>query len=203
MIKFNIDRILLIVVTLVLLWGQFFKKQDKIEIPPVTVNIPETKGSTDKETIKEYIPYPVEIKGESVNVDGEWKRKYEELSDSLERYKLYLEAIKINEYSKTFIDDSILNLKGSLTTRGELLDYQFDYTVKEKPFTYQPKVIKQFPKLSMKIGSEVGLSTRDLQEFVFKGNLGFINQKGDEITISYDTNETFWLGYNKNIKLIK
>lgn len=203
--KVDVTKILLVVVILLLLWGNFFKKEQPIEIPPVTVTLPETSGTTGTVTFEEVEKDTLYIKGDTeyVEVDKGYKEKYEKAKDSLEKAKLYYQAIQIREYDSTIVDNDDISIKGSATTRGWLLDYTIDYTIKEKKHTYTPEVISELPRLTLGVGAEVGIPLRIGENFTLKANIDLMNKKGNEINLGYDTNQTAWLGYTKNFKLIK
>ena len=98
--KVNVTNILLGGLILLLVWQNFFQKNVEKEPVPITVTIPEYRGSTGERVIERVVTQPVYIPStnQTVQVDSEWKRKYEQTQDSLEKTKLYLEAIKIKKY---------------------------------------------------------------------------------------------------------
>ena len=98
--KANTTNILLIVLIVILAWQNFFSDKEIKAPTPITVNIPEIKGTSGERVIERIVTQPVYIKesGETISVDSEWKRKYEEAKDSMEKHKQYIKAIKINKY---------------------------------------------------------------------------------------------------------
>ena len=203
--KIDTTKILLIFVILLLLYNNFFKPQPVIEPVPVTITLPETSGTTGKVTFEEVEKDTVYLTGntEYVEVDKGYKELYERAKDSLEKAKLYYEAIKIRKYDSTIIDNNDITIMGTATTRGSLLDYSVDYKIKEKDFTYTPEVITQLPRLTAGIGGELAVPTQIKGQFALKANLSLMNQKGHEINIGYDTDQRVWLGYTWNFKILK
>ena len=145
------------------------------------------------------------LKGDTkyIEVDKGYKELYEKAKDSLEKAELYYEAIQIREYDSTIVDNDDITIMGTARTRGSLLDYSVDYTIKEKEYTYTPEVITQLPRLTAGIGGELAVPTQVGDDFAFRLNVSLMNQKGHEINFGYDTNQRVSLGYTWNFKLIK
>lgn len=204
--KFDSTKILLIALVLMMGYSNFFKKSDYVEPQPVTVTLPESYGSTGLQTLEPkvvVVQVPVsQGSNQTIDVDAIWKEAYEKASQDT-RDSLYNEAIRIRTYSDTLVDNNEIVIKGDARTRGSLLDFKVDYTLKEKEFTYTPEIITQYPRLSVALGGEIGVPTRVGENFTLKGNLDLMNRKGHEINLGYDTNQTVWLGYSYNFKLIK
>lgn len=203
--KVNVTNILLGALILLLSWQNFFQKTVEKEPAPITVTIPEYKGSTGERVIERVVTQPVYIPStnSTIQVDSEWKKKYEQSQDSLEKTKLYLEAIKIKKYEKTLVDNDTIKIKGFATTRGSLLDYTVDYTIKPTSFSYIPEVIKERPKLSAGFGIEGGVPTLPNTSFLLKGEIRLENKKGNGLSLGYDTQNRVWIGINKTFKIIK
>lgn len=202
--KLDTTKIALIILILYIGWANFFKRGRNALPKPTIITVPKIEGTTGVINIEpQIIIDTVYIKGETIEVDRGYKKLYEKTKDSLARKELYLEAIKINNYSDTLVDNSDITIKGSATTRGSLLDYSIDYTIKKKDITHTPEVIRQLPRLSAGIGLELGLPTIPRNNFVLKANLSVMNKKGNTINISYDTEERAWVGYKKTFKIFK
>ena len=203
--KLNSTSIFLFIIFSILLWDKLIKPSFEEEVEEKTITIEEKQGSTGKEIVKEYIPYPVysHDKKEQYTVDKKLKEEYEKLNDSLAKYKKYLEAIKINKYEKTLVDNDTINIKGRATTQGKLLDYSVDYKIKSFDFEYKPEVVKRLPTLSLGLGLETSIPTPTSNQLIFKPELSITNRKGHEISIAYDTDNRVWLGYTKHFKIIK
>lgn len=202
--KINITNILLGLLIVVLGWQNFSKGEEE-KPQPITVTLPESYGSTGIQTIEKAVPYPVYIPstGENFNVDSEWKKKYENAKDSLEKQKIYLESIKIKEYEKKLVDNDTIEITGYARTRGSLLDYSVDYRIKPSSFSYTPDVIIKRPSLSMGLGVEGGVPLNPNTNFLLKGNLYFENSKGNGFSVGYDTDKRVWIGVRKTFKLKK
>lgn len=203
--KFDSTKILLIIMILMMGYSNFFKSSELIEPTPVTVTIPESYGTTGLQSLEPkvvVVQVPVSGTNQTIDVDAIWKEQYEKASQKI-KDSLYNEAIRINTYSDTLVDNDEIVIKGDARTRGSLLDFQVDYTIKPKDFTYTPEVVIQNPRLSVGLGMELGVPTRLGENFALKGNLDLMNRKGHEINLGYDTNQTAWIGYTYNFKLIK
>lgn len=203
--KIDLSKILLFISVLYIGWFSFIKDTEDVTEPdPIEVVIPETSGKTEIVYLEpEVVRDTVWIKGDTVEVDKGYKELYEKAKDSLEQAELYLLAIKIRDYKGVIVDNEDILIEGTATTRGELLDYSLDYTIKEKRVSYIPEVVSKLPKLSGKIGVEVGVPTVPNTPFLVKANVGLMNDKGHEVNLSYDTQQRVWAGYNKTFKIFK
>ncbi len=203
--KFNVTNILIILLIGIIAWQTFFD-QEKEPLPqPITITIPESKGTTGTQIVEKVVPYPVYIPstGEKFNVDSEYKKKYEDAKDSLEKQKLYLESIRIREYNKKLVDNDTIEIHGTLKTRGSLLDYKIDYKIKSSNITYTPKIVTKRPKLSVGLGMQTGIPMNPETNFLMKGDIFFENRKGNGFSVGYDTDKRVWFGIRKTFKLIK
>lgn len=202
--KLDLTKILLIIAILYIGWSAFLKGNPEPVVEPVTITIPKTEGTTGIVNIEpEVIRDTVYVKGDIIEVDKGYKELYEKAKDSLEKKELYLEAIKINKYKDTIVDNDDITIKGEATTRGTLLNYSVDYTLKEKNITYTPEVVTKLPKLSVGFGVEAGVPLIPQSNFVVKANLDLMNSKGNKINFSYDTEQRVWFGFTKTFRLIK
>lgn len=201
--KLNVTNILLGVLILILVWQNFFN-QEVVEPQPVTVTIPEASGTTGTQYIEPKVVVVQVPVGDNRNieVDSYWKQKYEQAT-SRQKDSLYNEAIKINKYNDTVVDDDYVTIKANATTRGSLLDFKVDYTRKNIDFTYDPIVQIKRPSLSMGIGVEGGVPTVPETNFLLKGDVYFENSKGNGFSLGYDTDKRVWVGLRKTFKLIK
>ncbi len=203
--KVDSTKILLIVVILLLGYQNFFKPQPVIKPVPVTITLPETSGTTGTVTFEEvkkdtvYMPSQKEY----VEVDNGYKELYDKAKDSLEKQELFYDAIQIRKYDSTIVDNEDITIFGSATTRGSLLDYSVDYTIKEKEHTYTPEIVTQLPRLTGGIGAELAVPTVVGANFELRVKASLMNRKGHEINFGYDTGNRVSLGYTWNFKLIK
>ena len=203
--KIDTNKLLLVAVIIFLGWNAFLRPTPTIEPIPATITLPEESGTTGEIILEEVEKDTIYLKGntEYIEVDKGWKEKYEQAKDSLEQVALYYEAIEIKNYSDTLVDNKDILITGEAQTRGSLLDYSVDYTIKSKDFTYTPKVVTQFPKLTLGLGSEVVVPSIVNNRFTVRGKVSLMNKKGHEINLGYDTENRFSVGYTFNIKLIK
>jgi hypothetical protein len=202
--KINLTNILLGLLLILLGWQTFFNVTPKVEPQPIVVNIPEFKGTSGVQVVEKVVPYTVFVNsGEKIDVDSDWKRKYEKAKDSLEKQDLYLQSIQINTYEKSIVKNDSTEINLFATTRGSLLDYKVDYKFTPKPIEYTPKVISERPTLSMGISVEGGVPTVPTTNFLLKGSAYFENKKGNGFSLGYDTDKRAWLGIKKTFKIIK
>jgi len=202
--KLDLTKILLILSLLFIGWQGFFSNKKDVVQSTVSVIVPEVKGTTGIIPVEpRIIRDTIFLKGDVIEVDKGYKKLYEDAIDSLEKKEIFLKAIEINKYSDTLVDNKEIIIKGEATTRGSLLNYSVDYTIKEKEFTYTPEVIKVLPRLTAGLGLELGVPTVPNISFVAKANLSLMNNKGREVSVGYDTENRVWIGGKLNIKLIK
>jgi hypothetical protein len=199
--KINVTNLLLGILILVMSYKVFFPEPAP-EPAPITVTIPEKVGTTGKQTIQDVRVVPIYLPNQEkpVTVDADLKDKYEKAKDSLDQLNLYLDAIRIRDYNKTFVDNDTIKISGTGRVRGQLLDYQLDWKIKESAFTYKPKVVTQFPKFSIKGELEFGLPNLlqpvgvNSPDLIAKANLRFLNRKGNSLSIGVDTEKRIWIG---------
>jgi len=124
------------------------------------------------------------------------KANYAIISDSL-KSKEYFKAIELNSFSTKFEDDNLLlNING--TIRGEVQEITPSYTIKERKIDIVPKQTV----FRLLAGAEIG-SSIITPKLNIKANLMLQNKRGDIISGSYDTNQIYWIGFNKSIFNIK
>ena len=116
-----------------------------------------------------------------------------------EKDSLYKEAIKLNEFSKTF-DDENVKIDVSGIAQGKVKTIKTDYFIKPQKIDVE---VKQKQRIfALKLGAEYGNSI-ELNKGVFKGNIEFENKKGNSFSYSYDSDKRHWLGYKMTILDIK
>ena len=204
--KVDTTKLMLFILVLIMGYNSFFKGVEVSEPAPVTVNLPESYGTTGLQQMEpQVVVVQVPSYGNSnkvVDVDKVWRDAYDKASQDI-KDSLYIEAIRIQKYSDTLVDNDDIYIKGDVTTRGSMLDFKVDYKIKERGLTYVPETVVQYPKLSLGVGAELGVPTVLGDRFTLKGNLRFMNQKGSEVSLGYDTNKNIWLGYTHRFKIIK
>lgn len=110
---------------------------------------------------------------------------------------LYKKTIEINSFNHTWDNDTIKATVNGIS-RGTVEQIQLHYIIKsQKQEVKVPATV--FRLLG---GAEAGV-TKDLSKFNTKVNLGFQNKKGNIMTISADTEERFYIGYQMSIFSIK
>lgn len=202
--KLDTTKIVLVLIVIAFVWFNFFKSDPIPEPEPITITIPEKTGTTGTINTEPKVERDtVYIENKIVQVDKKYKELYEQAKDSLEKQKLYNEAIQIKEYSDTLVDNDDITISGKATTRGTLLDYSVDYKIKPREITYIPEVVSRLPKYSIGLGLETGLPSVKEGNFVVKANLSIINGKGLETTVSYDTEKRVWVGAKIILRLKK
>lgn len=193
---------IIIIALAFLLWQKSCTGEPKQQ----TVVVPEKKGIFPERLNPEpiYIDRPVAvIKWDTVKfpvpnpVNQELIQAYQQAKDSLERFKMYADAIGEREYN-IVEEDSLLMTENHIKTQGHLLSFQQSYTIKPREVKVNPKetVLRLFG------GFEVG-NTTQLDNFTAKANLGLQNRKGNVLSVGYDTEERIWIGYNFSILNIK
>lgn len=203
-IQFRDIIIIVLVVILVFQWFDSNQANNKDD-NNVTIVLPEEKGSTGEVVLKEvktdtvYIP---KIQKQIV-VDKEYKVKYEQAVDSIEKLNLYLDAITINTYEGILVNDDKIQITGKAQVRGALNNYKIDYILKEKEFMYEPKTVVKQPSLSIGLGVEAGFPTKQGANLNTKVNLDFYNSKGNGLGVSYDNEQRVWLRISKNFTIKK
>lgn len=167
--------------------GVVEKKLDSVRIDTVFIEVP---GKTIKEIV----------------VDSTYKARYESAvreNDTLKSKNLFLEAISINEYKDTIVDNKDIEIIGHATTRGILLDFKVNYKIKSDTLTYKPITINELPKLSLVAGVTLGIPTIPIapaKPFI-EVHAGIMNKKGNIWTIGYDSQERVLIGFSKTFKL--
>lgn len=121
-------------------------------------------------------------------VDAELAEKYQQAQDSISRYKLYLDAIGVREYS-IIQEDSLLQTTNHIKARGEVISFQQDYIIKPQKVAVKPKEVA----FRMFAGLEVG-NTKEFDNFSAKANVMFQNKKGNIFSAGYDTERRIWVG---------
>jgi hypothetical protein len=201
--KINVTNILLGLLIAILLWKSFMSDKQEYKPQPITITVPESKGVI-RDTIENFERHTVYLpdKGETIDVDSGWKKKYEVAVDSLEKQQLFLEAIKINSYEKTFVDNDTIQIKGFATARGSLLDYSVDWTIKPRaiPIDIDPEVRR--PRLQAEYGAGVYLTPNQIYTPI---ELGLREGRyGVGVRVQYDPfTKTMGATLNKTFTLIK
>lgn len=95
-----------------------------------------------------YLPGEIiRLPGERI-IDSTYYDQWKKLTDSLEREKMFKDAITIREYNTTF-DDDTLKIDVYSKTRGTLLEQAVNYTVKPFEVTLDTTLNVPVPKKPM------------------------------------------------------
>ena len=162
----KIDKSLILSIAIVILLVCNIKQcSDPTKPKTITVEVPEKKGSfeLDQNILqwpvkgKDSIIYKTNFKDSIIyienKVDEKLAENYQALKSKFDRYKLFLEAIKIQQYSKTFEDDYFTaTVTGEV--QGELKSMAFDYTIKPRAIQTDIKV----KNYRFVIGPSVGMT---------------------------------------------
>jgi hypothetical protein len=161
------------------------------------VTIPEKKGEIKK--FVEQINYKkkdsiVFVKGKVIytenEIDKDLAEKYKKSVDSLEKFKMYINAVQIKEHT-TIFDNKDLTLKVKSKVRGDLLNMTItEYKTKEQ------KVVVEVP-IKTRTAVYVGLGVSDnkrLDNFTVQAEVG-LQIKRDILSITADTKQNFGLKY--------
>ena len=202
--KLDVQNILIAVLIGLFVWQFFFTEEPPSEQKPIQIVIPPIEGTSGTKVIETVKVVPIEIPGQGeVYVDERWRDDYLNAKDSIERLQKYLQAIQVKEKEYTFIDNDTIAISGNLKTRGDLLEYKIDYTIKEKLFEYTPKVVKQRPRFAISIGADAGIPTDPTKSFLMRGNLGLENKRGQALSFGYDTEKRVYVGLKQSIDIVK
>jgi len=172
-----------IIALLVIIWFRGCKSEQTKSIP--------TKGSFKTDTIHhttlgktktKYVkgnPIIVyknnEINKELAEENYNLQMAYINATDSVEKLKMYIDAIQFKKFSKTFENDNFkANVNG--ISQGEVKELALDYELKKMP-------IKEL-RFRFLLGAGIGIN-KELNQGVYKLNLGFQNKKGNIWRASY------------------
>jgi hypothetical protein len=163
-LKLNKSLILSIAIVILLVCN-IKQCSDPTKTETITVEVPEKKGSfeLDNDILqwpvkgKDFIIYKTQFKDSIIYIENKVDEKlaedYQALKSEFDRYKLFLEAIKIQNYSKTFEDDYFTGTVSG-EVQGEVKSMAFDYTI--KPRSMQTDI--QVKNYRFVIGPQVGVT---------------------------------------------
>lgn len=180
----------LVAALLFILWS---KSCEPKEPEKITITVPKIEGEMDRQE-PSYVPPPDtvyvtkwwtaerEIKIETQNpVNDSLATAYQNVKDSLERYKLYLNAIQIRKFKNTFEDENLdLTITGEV--QGELRYLKPDYTIKEQQLEIPDPTKKTY--LRFLVGAEIQSSV-NLEGLNFSAGVGVQNSKGHIFKVGY------------------
>ncbi len=169
-----------------------FKEDKPVNIPLGTIDTILLTKFVKSEPIIKYRSN--EINKELANENYNLQIAYINASDSIEKLKLYIDAIQLKKFNKTFEDEFVkANVKG--IAFGEVKEVGFDYVIK-------PQLV---PETKFRLLAGVGVcNTITFDKPLFNANLGFQNKKGNIIEVGYDTEKRINVSYKSSIfKIVK
>ena len=192
----------IIAVLALLLW---FNGCQQEEDKGIEVEIPEQEGSftpqkptyvykTDTLYVTKW--KTIEIKTKNP-VNDSLALAYQKAKDSLDRYKLYLDAISIRDFENIFEDDFVkLTMKGQV--QGELKYIQPTYLIKKRTVT-----IDSPPQTFLRglVVLEIG-QNQTMSDFRYKASLGLQNARGNiyRVGFGYENLQQYvYLGYDLSL----
>lgn len=182
-------KISTIVLTIIILFLTQCERE-VVEVPvKIEVPVPAVKGKTD--TI--YIPKPVYVEVPEKGMN-ELLDKYASTMDSLERLKMYIDAITVREYNNTFENDTI-KIDTWSRVRGELLAQSNDYFIKPYTIALDTVIEVQKPRFNALFLYGGIKSSIDFKTPAFEAKLIFKNKKDNLLSIGIDTKGNVSGGY--------
>jgi len=116
-----------------------------------------------------------EINKELAEENYNLQMDYINATDSIEKLKMYIDAIQLKKFSKTFENGNFkANINGIV--QGEVKELAMDYEIKKMP-------IKEV-RFRMLLGGGIGIN-KELNQGIYKLNAGFQNRKGNVLRASY------------------
>jgi hypothetical protein len=175
--------VLIIAVLAFLLWTKGCEppQPKTIEVPAVSAELPAQKPNyvkteVPKTKVKWRNAPPVYLENP---VNDSLVQAYQNVKDSLERFKLYLKAIEVKRFSNTF-NDSNLTLTISGQVQGELLSLSPNYTIKARTVEAPSKDLH----FRVLLGASVQ-NNLSFDDFSYSLNLGLQNSKGQVYRLGY------------------
>ncbi len=202
------------IIIAILVFFLFMKScgKEKSEPKIIEVEVPEKSGSFEPKE-------PTYIKTDTA-IEVKWKEKvikvpspvndslvnaYKALADSLNaaqaelaRYKMYLDAIQIRDFTSHF-EDEYLDLTISGKVQGHIKSIQPDYTIKSRTINDTINPVKT--TFRVLAGLEFGNNT-SFGDFRYKANIGFQNTKGNIFSLGYERwngQDYIWVGYEFSV----
>lgn len=180
--------------------GMFFLGMRHVETitpPPVVITLP---GIQKKTEIVRLVSAPKEITigSPKVQIDSTYYYKYLEEVDERKRLQLFVDAIVISESTVTVVDDSIVRIDITSSTRGQLLSQFAEYYVKPQITTVNPEPY-YMPKIKMFVGGvfSAPLDTQNIYARpTLEANIMFERTgKEDMFILGIDTDKSIKVGY--------
>jgi hypothetical protein len=212
--KIDFRIVIIVIVALFVIEHKFFMNESVVE--DVTLITEEKTGGVEKKVeaiVTDTIYIEVIKPGKALPerkilvVDSTYKAKYEEAirdNDTLKSKNLFLESIALDKYKGTLIDNDEIKIDGEFTTRGKLLDYSIDYTIKSDTIRYTPEVRYRHPSLSLVYGIDAQLPTEGYKALpVIGAHVGLQFKSGSIFKLGVNSDKSITVGYSRTLKLFK
>jgi len=158
----KIDKTLILSIVIVLLIILNIKQwSDPYKTETISVKVPEKKGSF--KFSYDVLQFPIKQEDSIVYKDSiiyiknkvniKLAEDYKNLKSEFDRYKLFLNAIRIQNYSKTF-EDSYFSATVTGGVQGEVQSMAFDYKIKSRRI----KTDTEVKNYRFGIGPQVGMN---------------------------------------------
>lgn len=172
-------------------------KFDPIENPEPDKKENEGNSSTNYPSNKPKSKYNYEIKWDTIEVENPLNLKLvnqlNNMTDSVQLLKAYINAISINNYTQPF-EDEFMKATVKVTTTGTLDKLSLDYKIKEKKVPADIPVRKTNKILiGAAVGNEIGKDI--ILKPTFRGDLNYQTNKGNIYSIEYYSNKNLFIGY--------
>lgn len=130
---------------------------------------------------------------ELYNENEALKQAYFNETDSLKRELMYLKAVKLNEFSREFDNDTInITVKGIV--QGEVKSLQPFYTIKERKENISIPVVKYCFITGFGISTDL-----ELKKPTLNAGFGVVNKKSNIIIINFNTEKQFGISFYKKL----
>jgi hypothetical protein len=206
----NVNKWLLAVIAILLfiLWVKSCddnKQTTDVVVPEVSNELPKqepiyiTKKDTVYITKWRYKDKIVHVQTKNP-VNDSLAIAYQQAKDSLDRFKLYLSAIQIRDFTTHFEDD-YLDLTVDGQVQGELKWLKPNYIVKERTIQVPQKQVA----FRLLLGGQVQ-NNLQFSDFNYNANLGLQNAKGNIFRVGYSKlsgQDYIMLGYDFSVFTIK
>jgi len=192
------------IVTLLILLGfltiSFFvgrcSSPKEVKTETIKVSVPGVAGKS--KIINNPVPYEV-IKDSIIYKDSivyqenqELIERFRKIESEKERLDAYMKSIELKKYDMPYEDENI-KTNALITTRGDIISFEQKYEI--KPRTIEAQIPVKEPKLAIYLGGGL-INNAYFNNFAVEANIGIQNKKGDILSVGYDTQKNFKVGYS-------
>lgn len=163
-----------------------FYRQCNLPKPPPEIIVKE-KIVKIPEYINNFDTITVFKRFKEVKIDSLYKYEYLQAKDSIQRLKLFIDAITIKEYNENFTD-SLQSIDIYTKTRGEVLAQNVKYKLFEREITVKDTIILPKNRRTLNLGFETS-SDLDL-----KASLLYTDRKKTIYSIGINQEKTVFIG---------